>query len=126
MQPVEILAVGLAGELVGRRDAGAEEFARVQRELIAEFRFGVRERTLAIEPRAAAVSAGKLPVDEDRDAESLPDGDSSSAGIIVSTASGNERVFRRRQRKQGFVGGRRCWCRSGSGCSNGLSLLRFR
>ena len=67
-QPVEILAVGLAGEFVGGGDAGAEEFARIELELIAELGLGLGERPLAIEPRAAAVGAGELPVDEGRDA----------------------------------------------------------
>ena len=65
---VEILAVGLARPIVRRGNAGAEEFARIERQLIAELRLCLGERSVAIKPRACAVSAGKLAVDEGGDA----------------------------------------------------------
>src|SRR6185437_11342823 len=67
-EAVEILAMGLARPLVRRRDAGAEEFAWVERELVAEFGLGFLERPIAVKPGATAVSAGELPVDECGDA----------------------------------------------------------
>ncbi len=66
-QPVEILAIGLAGEFIGGGNPGAEKFAGIEFELVAELRLGLGERALAVETRAAAVGAGELPVDEDRD-----------------------------------------------------------
>ena len=67
-QTVEILAIGLARPVIRRGDAGAEEFARVERQLIAELGLGLEERPVAIKPRAIAVGAGKLAVDEGGDA----------------------------------------------------------
>src|SRR5712692_9265174 len=66
-QSVEVLAVGLARPLIGGGNAGAEEFPRRERELIAELGLALREWPIAIEPRAAAISARKLAVDESRD-----------------------------------------------------------
>src|SRR5579871_3452775 len=56
-QPIEVLAIRLAAEIVGRDDAGAEELARRERELIAELGLCLDERPLAIEPRAIAERA---------------------------------------------------------------------
>src|SRR5262249_28222717 len=62
-QAVEVLAVGLSRPLIGLVNAGTEELARIERELIAELGLALDERTIAIEPRAAAVGAGKLAID---------------------------------------------------------------
>src|SRR5262249_20749086 len=67
-QAVEILAVSLASQWRGGLDAGAEDRARIKRELIPQLGLGLRERPLTVEPRPHAVGSGKLAVDEGRDA----------------------------------------------------------
>src|SRR5262245_24852694 len=66
-EPVEVFAVGLARPVVGGGNAGAEELARRERELIAEFRLALGKRAVAIEPRTAAIGTGELAIDEGRD-----------------------------------------------------------
>src|ERR1700726_3704040 len=61
---VEILALGLTGPRIDRHDAGGEELARRQRQLIAVFGLGLAERTTAIELCAAAPRPRQLAVDE--------------------------------------------------------------
>jgi hypothetical protein len=67
-EAIEILAVGLARPLVGGGDAGAEEFARIERQLIAELGLALGKRPVAIKPRPTAVSPGQLTIDEGSDA----------------------------------------------------------
>src|SRR5215471_13814192 len=61
---VKILALGLTGPRVDRHDAGGEELARRQRQLIAVLGPGLAERTTTIELCAAAPRAGELAIDE--------------------------------------------------------------
>src|SRR5262249_13757469 len=65
---VEILALGLTGPRIDRHDAGGEELARRQHQLIAVLGLGLAERTTAIELCAAAPRAGELAIDECHDA----------------------------------------------------------
>ena len=67
VQAIEVLAViGLPRPFVGRFDAGAEELARRERQLIPVLGLAGQERPLPIEPRAVAEGARQLAVDEHR------------------------------------------------------------
>src|SRR5229473_3011568 len=67
-EPVEVLALGLLRPLVDRDDAGREELARRELELITVFRLCRTERPAAIHLRAAAPGARELSIDEGDDA----------------------------------------------------------
>ncbi len=69
VEPVEQLAVGLAAVRVGRRDAGAIELRRRERELIALARRAQLPRPLHIEALALAPGARERAVDVDVDAD---------------------------------------------------------
>src|SRR5207302_9813707 len=62
-EPVEVLAVSASRPFVGRDDAGPEELAWCQRQLIALLGLAFVEWAAAIHPGAAAPGAGVLAVD---------------------------------------------------------------
>src|SRR6478735_2639866 len=105
-KPVEILAVGLARPGVGGCDTGAEEFSRRQRKLIAEFRFALWKGPVAIEPRAGAVGACELAIDERRDPAFAPRGRKFVGGNDRIRGGDEESVLGRGEREQRFGLGR--------------------
>ena len=112
---IELLAVGLMRPFVGRHDPGPEEFARIERELIAELRLALGERPLTVEPCTGPVSAGELAVDEGDHAALARRGRE-----IVGRNQGIDRRFHecrlgRRQREQRLRHRRGCLGRCGGG-----------
>jgi hypothetical protein len=67
-EPVEVLAVGLAGVLVGGDHAGREILARRQRELVALLGLAFVKRPGSIHLGASGPGRRHLTVDEDIDA----------------------------------------------------------
>src|SRR5206468_5634961 len=86
-EEIEILAVGLPCPGVGGGNSRGEKFPRCERKLIALLGLAFVQRTAPIHFSAAAPGAPELAVNKDATPQSLPEGESSSAGMRVSTAA---------------------------------------